>query len=177
MDVLFGRSKYGFFWTSSKEIKRAMKYCEKKHEGQKRKLGGAIYTSHLFGVAEIVARYTLDIDVIVAALLHDVLEDVKGVNADDIQEEFGIRVANIVKEVSEVRDSTKPSGKGDWLERKKKYLEHMEAASREALLVCAGDKISNLRSIIGEYEKNGLVIWKSFNATPPWIRWYNSYCY
>ena len=173
MDALFERSRYGGFMATGKKIRKAMKYCEKKHKLQFRKLGDAPYSTHLFGVAAVLGQYTIDRDVIIAGLLHDLLEDVKGVTAEDIRKRFGARVANIVKEVSEVKDPSKPSGKEDWLPRKKGYLEHLEVASREALLVSAADKIDNLNAIIKEYGKGGNDIWGAFNAAPPWIRWYN----
>ena len=56
------------------KINRAVQYASSKHEGQKRK-DGSPYIIHPLAVAEIVAEIGLDTDAIVAALLHDCIED------------------------------------------------------------------------------------------------------
>ena len=97
-----------------------------------------------------------------------------GYRFDDIKKDFGDRVANIVKEVSEDKDpNIITNEKATWEERKRKYLNHLEVASREAMLVCAADKIHNLSSLLDAYKVQGDAIWSKFNAPVDKIFWFN----
>lgn len=60
------------------KIEKAINFAAQKHLGQIRKGDGLPYIVHPFGVAWILSGYSTDEDVIVAGLLHDVLEDVNG---------------------------------------------------------------------------------------------------
>ena len=80
-----------------------------------------------------------DPDVVVAALLHDVVEDA-GITSDKISKEFGQRVADIVMEVTD--DKSLPKD-----ERKRLQVEHAPRKSRQAKLIKMADKISNLRTV------------------------------
>ncbi|MDD4784791.1 MAG: HD domain-containing protein [Candidatus Pacebacteria bacterium] len=71
------------------------------HIHQTRKGNNTPYVSHCFSVAWIVSNYTNNEDVIVAGLLHDVLEDVPEYTKEQITDQFGINVANLVSNVSE----------------------------------------------------------------------------
>lgn len=68
--------------------------CES-HAGQKRN-DGSPYVNHVIEVAEIVGQWHADRDTIIAALLHDVLEDAP-VKKDAITERFGRHVAMLVE--------------------------------------------------------------------------------
>ena len=76
-------------------VKRAYEYAERKHDGQKRK-SGEPYIIHPLAVAEIVAEIGLDTDAIVAALLHDCLEDTDA-SFEEISRMFGTTVADLVE--------------------------------------------------------------------------------
>ena len=71
-----------------------------------------------------------DEDEAIAGLLHDTLED-QVATFDEIAEEFGERVAGIVRECSDSEEDPKPS----WKERKTAYLEALPHHSRSAILV------------------------------------------
>ena len=78
------------------KIKRSFLYAKELHEGQFRKSGEA-YISHPVTVAEIVAELGLDTDSIVAAMLHDTVEDCgTKVNLEMIRRMFGAEVAMLV---------------------------------------------------------------------------------
>lgn len=147
-------------------IQRAINIASRLHVGQVRKGSGDLpYISHPFSVAWILAQYTDDEDVIVAGLLHDILEDVKNYRFDDMVRDFGERIAQIVKEVSEDKDpNVEFDEKVTWKERKLKYLQGLEHDSVESLMVCAADKIHNIQSMIDDYNVQGESFWEKFNA-------------
>jgi (p)ppGpp synthase/HD superfamily hydrolase len=123
-------------------ILRAADTAARWHVHQRRK-GSAQepYINHLLEVASLVTEATSGADptVVIAALLHDAIED-QGVTAETIASEFGKRVADIVMEVSD--DKTLPKA-----ERKRKQVENASKKSREAKLIKLADKISNVRAV------------------------------
>jgi (p)ppGpp synthase/HD superfamily hydrolase len=80
-----------------------------------------------------------DPNVVVAALLHDAVED-QGITADAIASEFGQRVADIVMEVTD--DKSLPKA-----ERKRLQVENAPKKSCEAKMIKLADKISNVRAV------------------------------
>jgi (p)ppGpp synthase/HD superfamily hydrolase len=147
------------------KIRKAIDTATTLHRHQKRKVGDLPYATHIFSVAWILENYTDDEDVICAALLHDVLEDVKDYPIEKMQSDFGDRVAGIVREVSEDKNPNIPeNAKDTWEYRKNKYLEDLRDDSYEAMLVSAADKIHNLDSMIVDHETYGDEIWEKFNS-------------
>ncbi|MFA5098825.1 MAG: RelA/SpoT family protein [Candidatus Paceibacterota bacterium] len=82
-------------------IRRAFKFAEAAHAGQKRK-SGEPYFNHSFETALKVAQWQLDYQTIAAALLHDVIEDGKGIDLEKIKNEFGAEVAFLVDGVTKL---------------------------------------------------------------------------
>ena len=76
-------------------VKKAIYYCKKYHADQKRDSGEPYY-SHPITVANMVTQYVFNTNVVVAALLHDIIEDTE-VTAPDIKSWFGGRVAEMVE--------------------------------------------------------------------------------
>ncbi|MEX0930532.1 MAG: HD domain-containing protein [Candidatus Paceibacterota bacterium] len=154
-------------------IQHALSRAVVLHDGQYRKDSATPYIVHPISVAMILGEYTDDEDVIVAALLHDVLEDVAGYYEHDMREEFGDRVTDIVKGVTEPKDPNKPrSERLPWREIKERYLKNLENAPIESVMVAAADKIHNLRSFIEIIEQEGERTWEIFNSTPEERIWY-----
>ena len=144
------------------------------HQNQKRKGTPIPYIIHPYSVALILSDYIDDEDIIVAGLLHDVLEDVPNYSGDDMKKEFGEKVYKIVKEVSEDKD---PNDKGEnkkitWQKRKEGYLAILKNDSFEAMMVCCADKIHNLLSLIEAYEEQGDDLWNKFNASKDKQMWF-----
>lgn len=83
-----------------KEIHRAAIYAIDCHKGQTR-ASGEDYVNHTFAVAAIVHELGLDSDAVIAALLHDTVEDTD-VTLEDIRNEFGSDVANMVDGVTKM---------------------------------------------------------------------------
>lgn len=147
------------------QIQKAINIATVQHQGQMRKVGNLPYITHPFSVAMILSAYTDDESTLCAGLLHDVLEDTTGYSYDDMVKDFSPKVAQIVKDVSEDKaPNIQTDEKATWLERKEKYLKHLETACEEALFVSTADKIHNLSSMIESYEQQGDSIWDHFNS-------------
>ena len=99
------------------------------------------YINHLLEVASLVTEATggNDPNVVIAALMHDAVED-QEVTVEMIAQEFGKLVADIVMEVTD--DKALPKG-----ERKRRQIENAPRKSRDAKLIKLADKTSNLRAI------------------------------
>lgn len=131
------------------------------------------YIIHPFGVMLIASNATDDEDVLIACLLHDVLEDVDSsiYSEQTMRADFGDRMVAMVKDV------TKDDSVKDWHERSKAYLAHLEnEASDEAVIVSASDKIHNLMSIVVDYETHGEDLWNRFStqSSADQLWWYES---
>jgi (p)ppGpp synthase/HD superfamily hydrolase len=107
------------------------------------------YISHLIAVVLILSDYTDDEDTIVAAFLHDTLEDTDYTLAE-LREDFGGPVAELVLTLTEPKTGTN-GAKLPWLEKKKLYAKQLKAGSEHALMVAAADKAHNFRTIVEEY--------------------------
>ena len=117
----------------------AARFAAQHHAGQHRKGARAEpYIVHPLEVAQILAEAGEgDPDVLVAAVLHDVIEDT-AVTAVELAERFGRRVAELVREVSDDRSLPKEK-------RKRLQIEHARHLSDGAKRIRLADKISNVR--------------------------------
>ena len=89
-------------------INKAIYWAKKYHGNQKRKSGEAYYT-HPLEVAYMISEYKLKTDLIVASILHDIIEDTE-VTVEMIQGTFGERIAEMVDSLTRDRpDGTKLS--------------------------------------------------------------------
>ncbi|MHB8624681.1 MAG: RelA/SpoT family protein [Aggregatilineales bacterium] len=83
-------------------IERAYRFSYEAHKEQKRQ-SGEPYITHPVAVAQILVDLrVMDAEPVAAALLHDVVEDVKTVTQDDIEREFGLSVAQLVDGVTKI---------------------------------------------------------------------------
>jgi len=133
----------------SYRIEQAIRAASVLHKDQLRK--GSMpfpYITHLVATAFTLIDYTDDEDVIISALLHDTLEDTD-YTLDELQEDFGGRVREIVEAVTEPK--TDGEHKLSLLERKSAYVKQLKKAPHEALLVSAADKIHNSRTLVEDY--------------------------
>jgi len=83
-----------------REVRRAYFYAEQAHDGQKRK-SGEPYVTHPLSVASILAQMRMDHQSLMAAMLHDVIEDTE-VSYEGVESQFGTTVADIVDGVSKL---------------------------------------------------------------------------
>jgi len=130
-------------------IEQAIRAATVLHHTQRRK--GSMpypYVTHLLSVAFILQEYTKDEDVLIAALLHDTLEDTD-YTEEELQSDFGERVCELVKTVSEPKEIK--GKKLTWSERKQTYADQLKDGPKEAVMIAAVDKIHNFRSMVEEY--------------------------
>ncbi|MDO5133471.1 MAG: HD domain-containing protein [Eubacteriales bacterium] len=133
-------------------IKRAFKYAEKLHEGTLRG-SGEPYINHPMRTARLLAEQGFESDYLIAALLHDVVEDC-GVSISEIKKQFGSTVSMTVDAVTALSDrdfgEKKPS------KRKRDSLSDaklQEKMNNKALYVKIADRIDNLATISGVKEE------------------------
>ena len=151
----------------------ALAFALDAHGDQKRKGKDVPYVSHLLQVAGHVLEYGGDVELAVAGLLHDTLEDCAGVSRDAIEERFGSRVARIVTSLTDLLEGDVPGQKSGWQARKEQYLAHLRTAPRDARLVAACDKLHNLTNIVADLRTDGPESLARFSAAPERILWYH----
>ena len=154
------------------KIQKAIIKATLLHDCQIRKGDDLPYVVHPFSVAYILSCYTDDENVIIAGLLHDVIEEVKGYGFESIKKDFGKKSAEIVQEATEDKELKKKGNRETWKRRKDHYIENLKVCSQEALMVSAADKIHNLLSIIEAYKIQGEKLWKRFNADKKDSLWF-----
>ena len=126
-----------------------------------RKGNNIAYIIHPVEVAEIIATMTAKIDVICAGLLHDVVEDTP-YTIEDIQKEFGPKVAILVSHESENKRPELPASE-TWKIRKQEFLNMLPLFPEDAQIVVLADKLSNMRALAREYSVNGDGVFGKFN--------------
>ncbi len=142
------------------------------HNGRSIKGTDLPYLVHILDVCSIAMRHGADEDEAIAALLHDVVEDGGGAPVlVEITSRFGDRVAGIVRACSDSLE-VDPAAKPDWWTRKLDYIDQLRDASPEVALVSAADKLSNLRSILAEYEAIGDGVFARFRSGRMGTLWY-----
>lgn len=133
----------------SYRIEQAIRAAAVLHREQMRKGRARIpYITHLTAVAWLARDYTDDEDTIVAAWLHDALEDTD-YTPEELEEDFGAKVRSLVETVTEPK--SKEGNKVTLEERKRAYIEQLKAGPEEALIISAADKIHNLRTTVEQY--------------------------
>ncbi|MCR5431067.1 MAG: HD domain-containing protein [Lachnospiraceae bacterium] len=153
---------------------KAVAFASKAHSGVVRKGKTIPYLLHPLEASVIVSSVSEDPELLAAAVLHDVVEDTPA-TLDDISEEFGHRVAEIVDVLT---DRFSPLNVGlspaeSWRLRKQDSLARIAAASREIKIVVLGDKLSNMRSIARDAVKRDERLWSTFKAgSREAIGWY-----
>ena len=168
-------SQQGLHLTSN--FTRAIDYARQIHVDY-RKGSEVPYMAHLLGVASLVmgecghVPFAVTENMVVAALLHDAVEDEGGLpRLRDIEANFGPEVASIVEGCSDtVAEDT--SQKEPWEERKKGYIARLPNEPPGTLLVSLADKLYNSRSILEDYRIFGPEVWKRFKRGRNAQLWY-----
>lgn len=126
----------------SDKLQKAIVFATKSHRNQKRKYTGEPYVTHPIAVMELVREVTHTEDMLVAAVLHDTVEDTD-VTLDDIRAEFGPTVA---KYVAGLTDISRPED-GNRAERKAMDRAHTAVQCPEVKTIKLADLIHNTLSI------------------------------
>jgi GTP pyrophosphokinase len=149
-------------WAYTDRMLVALQAAAVMHAGQRRKGSGVPYLTHLLGTCSIALEYGASENEAIAALLHDVIEDVGPTKqARKAVRWFGREVYDIVLACTDgVPD--KHGVKPPWEGRKQAYIDHLAGASRSALLVSASDKLHNARSIVADQRAIGDTVFTRF---------------
>jgi (p)ppGpp synthase/HD superfamily hydrolase len=136
------------------------------------------YMAHLLGVAALVmaeaghAAIPVTEDMVIAALLHDTVEDHGGyTRLEDLEQNFGPNVARMVKGLTD--SFSEDSGdKEPWRKRKEAYIRRLRKEPADVQLISAADKLYNARAILEDYREIGSEIWKRFKRGREDQLWY-----
>ena len=186
----------------SRRLDRAIVLAALAHEGQRRKGTVVPYVTHPFNVSVILDRHGFAADVVVAGVLHDVIEDLDG--ADDatvarirtifpsapesaqalgpeeyarafgafVARAFGQPVLDLVLAVTEQK--TRDGVPVPWRARKEERLAAMRTASENALGLKGADLLHNMRSILNDASEIGPAVFARFKASPAETAWFYS---
>lgn len=128
-----------------KRIEKAYRFAEKAHAGQKRK-SGEPYVNHPVAVATILADLQMDATTLVAAILHDVVEDT-GVTLEEVQKEFGEIVSRLVDGVTKLSKRMKfKSSEEHQAENHRKMFVAM-AQDIRVIMIKLADRLHNMRTL------------------------------
>jgi len=163
MDTEQGLVPYG------PRFEEALVYAARVHAVQFRKGTSTPYVTHLLAVAAIVGEGGGTENEVMAALLHDAVEDQGGLaRLTDIRARFGEVVAAIVWGCTDAIVVPKPP----WRARKELYIAHLAEAAPGVLRVSSADKLHNARAILADLRVNGPALWERFTGGQAGTLWY-----
>ena len=145
-------------------IHNAIIFAAQMHKNQLRKGTDLPYIIHPMEVMQILTENGCNEDLIIAGILHDVLEDTDA-TPEIVENLFGSKVLSLV--TSETQDINKP-----WKKRRQEALLKIKQESRDAQLVFCADKLSNIKSIYADKQAIGNDVFKRFSAPLSDIKWY-----
>ena len=166
-------------------IPQALAFAAELHATQTRKVApgedatlAIPYLTHLLDVMSLTIQARGDEDQMIAALLHDGLEDqpvyLGTPTAQIIEREFGPRVLAFVQAATD-GDSDMPRTPETWRPRKEEHIGHLKALAEkdpDVLLVPLADKLANGLAIVNDLSLHGNKVWYRFNVNPDNVCWY-----
>lgn len=153
-------------------LSEAICFAARAFEGMYRKAENIPSIFHSLEAAMIARQMTDEPDVVIAAILHDTVEDT-GVTLEEIESRFGGRVAELVSAETENKRSERPAGE-TWQARKAESIALLrETADVGVKILYLSDKLSNMRSLYRLRQKMGDEMWHFFHQKDPEAhRWY-----
>jgi (p)ppGpp synthase/HD superfamily hydrolase len=149
---------------------QAFAFAVQVHGNQVRKATRVSYLTHLMAVAALVGESGGTEDEVIAALLHDAVEDGGGAPIlASVRATFGPEVADIVQGCT---DDDSGGEKAPWLERKRAYMAHLVGAPLPVLRVSCADKLHNARSVERDLADHGPEVFKRFRGDRVGTLWY-----
>lgn len=147
------------------KVEEAIHFMVKANKGQKRKNENIDKSFHSMIIYSMLREFTTTEDVLVSALLHDVINDTE-YGYEEIEERFGTLVADMVSDLSEDMSITK------WLDRKRNYIRRMRSNyDVNVINIMLADKLHNLISNYDNFLKIGDKIWKNTGGTKDENQW------
>lgn len=125
-------------------LEQAYRFAEERHQGQKR-LSGEPYIQHLLEVTFILCQLRMDLDSLITALLHDVLEDTNTSHAE-LADTFGAEIAALVEGVTKIGKMIFRTREERQAESFRKMLIAM-ARDMRVILVKLADRLHNMRTL------------------------------
>ena len=125
-------------------VRRAYYYAEQAHEGQFRRSGDP-YVTHPLAVAGILSEMHMDHQSLMAAMLHDVIEDT-GITKTAIKSQFGNSVADLVDGVSKL-NKIKFSSRAEAQAENFQKMAMAMAKDLRVILVKIADRLHNMRTL------------------------------
>jgi (p)ppGpp synthase/HD superfamily hydrolase len=156
--------------TYDSRLDDALAFVAERFRHKSRKATRVPYLSHLLAVTAMVMEHGGTPDQMIAAALHDYLEDIPGASLAEIEERFGANVARMVDALSDSKDASRP--KAPWRTRKTTYLACLRPAGADVKLVSACDKIHNARTLVVDQKRVGDDAFNRFNASKEDTLWY-----
>lgn len=151
-------------------IIKAGEFALEAHRGQNRKYDCLPYVSHVFNVAAILFDNHLGENLVIAGILHDIIEDTNR-TAEDIEALFSPEQGKAVLHIIMADNETNKDA--PWCERKMETIHYAEETSEtDGLLLICADKISNMTSIVGGLEAEGDLLWHYFHSPKEKQIWY-----
>ena len=126
------------------QVRRAYFYAEQAHDGQRRK-SGEPYVTHPLAVASILSEMNMDHQSLMAAMLHDVIEDTQ-IDKADLSDQFGDTITSIVDGVSKLTHLHFETKAEAQAENFQKMVMAM-AEDIRVILVKLGDRLHNMRTL------------------------------
>ena len=147
-------------------FEKAIMFAVNAHSGMHRKKELVPYIVHPLEVATIASSMTSDEKVLSAAVLHDTVEDTP-VTMEEIREQFGERVAELVGSETENKRKSLPPEE-TWRIRKAESLEWLgKTKDIDVKRIWLSDKLSNMRSYYRMKATSGNSFWEYFNQKDP----------
>lgn len=151
----------------SSRFDEALAFACDLHRAQVRKGGSVPYISHLLAVAALVMEDGGSEEEVIAALLHDSIEDQSASypgGRDGLRQEIERKFGSAVLEIVNACTDDDHHGKPEWRARKQAYLDHIPHASPRARRVSCADKLHNARTVLADYRKIGNALWQRFRT-------------
>jgi (p)ppGpp synthase/HD superfamily hydrolase len=156
-------------------IVKAIEFATGAHRAQFRKGTTIPYIVHPLDVLSILLKSGAGEDLVIAGVLHDVLEDTPR-SKDEIRKDFGNVVGSLVEGASESEALTKgvsnEEKKKTWKLRKSERITKVRTAGRELRLLICADKLANIRDLLEDQRSLGEGVWAKFNASKVEQSWY-----
>lgn len=140
-------------------VSQAMIFAACAHDGMLRKGTNVPYIVHPAEVTAIAATLTDDEEILAAAALHDVIEDC-GVTEQELAQRFGVRVAQLVRSETQERSG---DPRKTWDTRKRGAIRRIAKGDRATKIVALSDKLSNMRAIHRDFERDGETLFFRFH--------------
>lgn len=129
-------------------FQKAIAFAAEAHASQLRE-SGEPYITHPIEVADLVMGMGMDADSVIAAVLHDVVEDGDNITVEEIEKKFGAEIAKLVDGVTKLTKS----GKQTYITKKQEQTENLRklflaiAADVRVVIIKLADRLHNMRTL------------------------------